>query len=142
MPFGLTWRRILVADAAAASVAAGIAAAVIERGDRADAFAGTLFGTLLELAAGWALAAAGLVLVGRRRHSRTGVLMALGGIAWFLPEWSSPSAGGAVVFTIGLAALAACSPMPPLHIHVAVSAPWRGLHSRDSTSRASDSSAC
>jgi signal transduction histidine kinase len=55
------------------------------------------------LTAGWGLVAVGLETVRRGRRPRLGYLLAAGGVAWFLPEWSDPAIGVPIAFTIGLA---------------------------------------
>jgi signal transduction histidine kinase len=52
---------------------------------------------------GCGLVAVGLDTVRRQRRPRFGYLLAAAGVAWFLPEWSDPAIGSAVLFTIGLA---------------------------------------
>jgi len=56
----------------------------------------------LGLAAGWGLVMVGLETVRRRRRQRFGYLLVAAGLAWFLPEWSDPSVGQPVAFTVGL----------------------------------------
>jgi signal transduction histidine kinase len=56
-----------------------------------------------ELAAGWALIAAGLYVSSRgRAHGGTGWLLAAAGVAWFLSGWNNPGVRSPVVFSIGL----------------------------------------
>jgi signal transduction histidine kinase len=57
----------------------------------------------LELAAGWALIAAGLyVSRSGPTRSSTGWLLAAAGVGWFLSGWNNPGVGSPVVFSIGL----------------------------------------
>jgi signal transduction histidine kinase len=56
----------------------------------------------LGLAAGWGLVMVGLETIRRRRRQRFGYLLVAAGLAWFLPEWSDPSVGQPVAFTVGL----------------------------------------
>jgi signal transduction histidine kinase len=55
------------------------------------------------LLGGCGLVAVGLETVRRGRRPWFGYLLEAAGIAWFLPEWSDPAIGSAVLFTIGLA---------------------------------------
>jgi signal transduction histidine kinase len=91
------------------------------RGSPAGSFAGesTLNG-LLEVTAGWSLIFVGLVFSARRRRNAVGALLIAAGFAWFLPEWSNPGTGSALVFTVGLVGFLAC---PPLVGHVALAYP-------------------
>ena len=56
----------------------------------------------------------GLETVRRGRRPWFGYLLAAAGVAWFLPEWSDPAIGSAVLFTIGLAC---ASTYPPIVGH-------------------------
>ena len=68
------------------------------------------------------------MLVQRRRPaSRSGVLLAAAGFAWFVSEWNNPGAESPLVFTVGLLFYAAC---PPLVAHAALSYPSGRLGSR------------
>jgi signal transduction histidine kinase len=58
---------------------------------------------IVELIAGWGLVAVGLETVRRARRPRLGYVLAVAGIAWFLPEWSDPAVGVPTAFTVGLA---------------------------------------
>jgi signal transduction histidine kinase len=58
--------------------------------------------TVVGLTGGWGLVAVGLETVRRGRRARLGYLLAVAGIAWFLPEWSDPAIGVPVEFTLGL----------------------------------------
>jgi signal transduction histidine kinase len=81
------------------------------RHDPAGSFAGaSTLGAIAELAAGWGLIFAGLIFWERHRGNRCGPLFVAAGLAWFLPEWTSPGAGSAVGFTVGLVGVAACAP--------------------------------
>jgi len=60
---------------------------------------------VLGLSAGWGLVAVGLETVRRGRRSQFGYLLAISGIAWFLPEWSDPAIGAPFAFTLGLSFL-------------------------------------
>jgi len=60
--------------------------------------------TVLTLAAGWGLIAAGVEHVRRGRRRRFGTLLVAAGFAWLMTEWANPVVDSAIVFTIGLAA--------------------------------------
>ncbi|MEA2422924.1 MAG: hypothetical protein QOF55_2023, partial [Thermoleophilaceae bacterium] len=81
----------------------------------------------LELTAGAALVGAGVAAWRRRPASRFGPLLALAGIAWFLPEWNNPDIAVSLVFTLGTALVALG---PPLVAHAALAYPDGGLRSR------------
>ena len=77
---------------------------------------------------GWALVACGLGSWLRRPDSRFGVLLAVAGVAWFLPEWDDrPGVGSSLAFTVGLCLSAAC---PPLVGHAVLAYPAGRLGSR------------
>ena len=61
------------------------------------------FGEVIGLGAGWGLVAVGLETRRRGRRRWFGMLLAIAGIAWLLPEWSDPGIGSSVGFTIGVA---------------------------------------
>jgi signal transduction histidine kinase len=91
-------------------------------------FAGTsLPGAVAELAAGWALIAAGVAETWRRPASPAGLLLAGAGIGWFFAVWNNPGLGSPAAFTFGLivSALAA-----PLVAHAALAYPTGRLASR------------
>ncbi len=77
-------RRLRVA-LAAAGLALGIAAAFLSHDP------GELATVIFDLAVGWALLGCGLVAWGRRRHSRTGPLLAATGLVWLLGSLFSPA---------------------------------------------------
>ena len=78
-PIGLTWRVLL----ALAGVGMGTASASV-------GFAPWQTEVRLgDLLTGWAMIAAGLVGTVQRASLRTGVLVVLGGFAWFLGDWST-----------------------------------------------------
>jgi signal transduction histidine kinase len=81
----------------------------------------------LELTAGVSLVGAGMAAWLRRPASRFGPLLALAGIAWFLPEWDNPDIGASFAFSAGTALLAACA---PLVAHAALAYPGGILRSR------------
>jgi len=58
---------------------------------------------VLGLAAGWSLVGVGLETRRRGRRRWFGTLLAVAGIAWFLPEWADPAIGSSLGFTFGLA---------------------------------------
>ena len=96
----------------------GVAAVVLARGHPDLSLAGdTPWASAAQLAAGWALVAAGLAYAARRPASRCGPLLAAAGTAWFLSEAQNPESGSSLVFTAGLVLSAAC---PALVAHAAL----------------------
>lgn len=73
--------------------------------------------SLLSLAAGGSLLAAGVIGRWKRPPLPGAALLILGGTAWFIGEWSTPGAPSAIVFAIGLLAGAA---WPAVVAHAAV----------------------
>jgi signal transduction histidine kinase len=103
-----------------ASLALGAASIAFARSDPGYAFAQTGLEIAAELLAGYALIASGLLLARRAPTRRFGALLACGGCAWFLLEWSNPGVGSALVFTVGLVLYAAA---PPLLAHALLAYP-------------------
>ena len=73
-----------------------------------------------ELAAGWGLLAAALVVLAHQRRNRFAALAVAAAFGWFLAEWNNPELGSALVFTIGLLLFAVA---PPLVAHATLSYP-------------------
>jgi hypothetical protein len=73
-----------------------------------------------ELAAGWALIAAGLRLSLRRPPNRSGYLLAAARVSWFFVEWNNPGIGSPVAFTFGLVVWALA---PPVVAHAVLAYP-------------------
>ena len=63
------------------------------------------------LTAGWLVIVVGVLVQRRRPASRSGVLLAAAGFAWFISEWNNPGADSSLVFTVGLLFYAACPPL-------------------------------
>ena len=92
--------------------AVGVVSLAIARGTPGYGFAGSsLWTAAAALAAGWALIAVGLLAWARRPASRFGLLLAAGGIGWFLLEWNNPGTGSQLAFAIGLALYAVGAPL-------------------------------
>ena len=72
---------------------------------------------MLSLTAGGCLLAAGVIGTWRRQRLPGAALLIVGGMAWFISEWSTPGAPGPLVFTIGLLLGAA---WPAVVAHAAV----------------------
>jgi signal transduction histidine kinase len=81
---------------------------------------GSPLGTATLLVPGLAAAAIGLEARRRRPRERYGTLLALAGVASFLPELAGPGAGSAAAFSAGLVLAWAA---PPLIAHVALAYP-------------------
>jgi signal transduction histidine kinase len=80
-----------------------------------------------ELVAGWAMIGAGLYVWWGREEARSGFLLAMAGMAWFVAEWDNPGIGIGVAFTVGLAA----HPLAPaLVAHAVLAYPFGRLSSR------------
>jgi signal transduction histidine kinase len=58
--------------------------------------------TVLTLAAGWGLTAAGIEHVRRGRRRPFGLVLAAAGFAWLFAEWANPAIDSAIGFTAGL----------------------------------------
>jgi signal transduction histidine kinase len=124
----VTARRAAILALAAAGAAFGVAAILAGRADPGWWFAGeSAAAAVLELAAGLALLVVGAIACWRRPDSAFGPLLALAGVAWFVPEWNNPDAGGSFTFTAALALGAAA---PPLVAHAALAYPAGRLRSR------------
>jgi signal transduction histidine kinase len=80
-----------------------------------------------ELVAGWALIGAGLYIWWGRGERRSGFLLAMAGLAWYVAEWDNPGIGIGVVFTVGLVAHALA---PAVVAHGVLAYPFGRLSSR------------
>ncbi|MBA2720341.1 MAG: hypothetical protein H0U52_14050 [Chloroflexi bacterium] len=99
MPARLWWLLLLIAV-----VGIGLASLVVAwRLPGATAMTTSASATVLVLAAGWTLAAAGLDVVRRGRRRLFGTLLGAAGASWLIAEWASPAAGSSLTFTAGLA---------------------------------------
>jgi signal transduction histidine kinase len=98
----------------------------------AQSHPGTTFGGeswqagLVDLVAGWTLIGAGLYVWWGRGEGRSGLLLALAGMAWFVAEWDNPGIGIGVAFTLGLAAHALA---PAFVAHAVLAYPFGRLSS-------------
>jgi signal transduction histidine kinase len=108
--------------------ALGVLTLARARHDPSESFAGgSTLGAITELAAAWSLPAVGLVFWDRHRVNRCGPLLVAAGLAWLLPEWTSPGVGTAFGFTVGLIGAAAAAPLVG---HAALAYPNGRLRSR------------
>jgi signal transduction histidine kinase len=80
-----------------------------------------------ELVAGWAMIAAGCYVWWGRGEKRSGLVLAMAGVAWFVAEWDNPAMGIGVAFTVGLAAHALA---PAVVAHAVLAYPFGRLASR------------
>jgi signal transduction histidine kinase len=104
------------------ALAVGVGALAIAQGPgRSTTYAGRSgLATALTVAAGLALAVAGLVTSFSRRTAHIGDLAVLAGVVWFAPVWVGWDKGPALVRTLGM--LAAGSAFPLL-LHLVVAYP-------------------
>ncbi len=107
-----------------AGAALGAASVLFARSSPDLAFADSGASIGVELLAGYALIACGLMSRRRAPGSRFGLLLAAGGCSWFLLEWNNPGVGSPLVFTIGLVLYAAA---PPLVAHALLLNPAASL---------------
>lgn len=120
--------RYVLVGVVAIAAALGAVSLTVARHDPVGSFAGaSTLGAMAELGAGWSLVAAGILFWLRHPGNRFGILLTAAGFAWFVPEWSNPTVGSALVFTVGLVGFAAC---PPLVAHAALTYPTGRLRSR------------
>ena len=89
----------------AVGVATGLATVAVVRRSYATAE------TVLGLAAGWLLLAAGVAALARPARRPFGVVVSLASVAWFVAQWNSPDAGSAWMFTAGLVLSTVCPVM-------------------------------
>ena len=82
---------------------------------------------VLELVAGWSMIGAGLYVWWGRGEGRSGLLLALGGMTWFVAEWDNPGIGIGTAFTLGLVAHALA---PAFVAHAVLAYPFGRLPSR------------
>jgi hypothetical protein len=82
---------------------------------------------VVELVAGWSMIGAGLYVWVGRGEGRSGLLLALAGMTWFVAEWDNPGIGIGMGFTLGLAAHAVA---PALVAHAVLAYPFGRLPSQ------------
>jgi signal transduction histidine kinase len=110
-----------------AGITFGAVSLAIARSAPSYSFAGeSSTRAVAELAAGWALLAAGLLAWERRPGSRFGLMLVAASFAWFLGEWNNPGIGSAPGFTAGLLLYAVT---PALIAHAALAYPSGRLSS-------------
>jgi signal transduction histidine kinase len=103
-----------------AGLALGVTTAVLTSRDPAYAFAGSGVQIVVELLAGYALIASGLLWIRCRRSGTLGMLYVGAGCGWFLVEWNNPGVGAPLVFTVGLVLYVST---PPLLAHALLATP-------------------
>jgi signal transduction histidine kinase len=118
-------RKAVAVGIAALGGAVGVFSLDVARDDPSYWFAGSspVAGAVF-LAAGWSLLSCGLVFWLRRPGNGFGPLLAIAGLAWFLPEWNNPGIGSSLAFTVGLCLYSAC---PPLIGHATLAYPRGAL---------------
>jgi signal transduction histidine kinase len=82
---------------------------------------------VVELVGGWSMIAAGLYIWWGRGEGRSGFLLAMAGMAWFVVEWDNPGIGIGIAFTLGLVAHALA---PAFVAHAVLAYPFGRLPSR------------
>ena len=97
-----------------AGLALGVTTALMTSSSPAYAFADSGVRIAVELLAGYALIASGLIWIWRSQSGALGMLCVAGGCGWFLLEWNNPGVGAPLVFTVGLVLYAST---PPLLAH-------------------------
>ncbi len=97
-----------------AGLALGVTTALLTSSDPAYAYAASGGRIAVELLAGYALIASGLIWIRWRQSGAVGVLLVAAGCGWFLLEWNNPGVGAPLVFTVGLVFYAST---PPLLAH-------------------------
>jgi signal transduction histidine kinase len=128
-----SWRTVASARAGAFALGAlgavfGLLTLTVARSAPGGSFGGTSWlGAVAELAAGWALIAAGVAETWRRPASRAGLLLAGAGTGWFFVEWNNQGLSWSAAFTFGLIASALAA---PLVAHAALAYPAGRLASR------------
>jgi signal transduction histidine kinase len=82
---------------------------------------------VVELVAGWSIIGAGLYVWWGRGEGRSGFLLAIAGMAWFVVDWDNPGIGIGIAFTLGLVAHALA---PAFVAHAVLAYPFGRLPSR------------
>jgi signal transduction histidine kinase len=80
-----------------------------------------------ELVAGWAMISAGCYVWWGRGERRSGLLLVIAGMTWFVGEWNNPGIRNGMAFTVGLAAHTLA---PAVVVHAALAYPFGRLSSR------------
>jgi signal transduction histidine kinase len=84
----------------------GLTSLLLGQAHPGNTFGGTSWRAgLAELVAGWAVIGAGLYVWRRPQTRRTGLLLTVAGLAWFLDEWNNPRIGPAFTFGVVASAL-------------------------------------
>jgi signal transduction histidine kinase len=95
-----------------AGAAFGALSAVFVHRNPGYAIAGDSTGRIaVELLAGYALIACGLLCMRRPALRRFATLLTAAGFGWFLLEWNNPGIGSAFVFTVGLTLSVVAAPL-------------------------------
>jgi signal transduction histidine kinase len=105
-------------------LALGVTTAVLASRNPAYAFARSGVQIAVELLAGYALIASGLIWIRCRQPGTLGMLFVAAGCGWFLLEWNNPGVGAPLVFTVGLVFYASA---PPLVAHALLTFPGAAL---------------
>ena len=105
-----TSRRVMLGQGALllAGLLAGVESALIARRTPGYSVASSTVAMALMLLAGWALLAAGVVLLRKVEKRSVGALLGAASLAWFIAQWDSAWAGSALVFGAGLVLGSVC----------------------------------
>lgn len=91
-----------------AGLLAGAESALIARRTPGYSVVSSTVATALMLLAGWALLAAGVVLLRKVEKRLVGALLGAASLAWFIAQWDSAWAGSVLVFGAGLVLGSVC----------------------------------
>lgn len=123
-------RRVAWLAAWPAGVALGAASVLFAGSDPGYAFVDTGPTVALELLAGYALIACGLIAWRRGSSSRFGVVLAAAGCGWFLLQWNNPGVGSPLGFSTGLVLFMSA---PPVVAHALLTHPAASLRPLERT---------
>jgi signal transduction histidine kinase len=106
----------------------GLLSLLIARSHPGATFGGESWeAAVVELVAGWSMIGAGLYVWVGRGEGRSGLLLALAGMTWFVAEWDNPGIGIGTAFTLGLVGHALA---PAFVAHAVLAYPFGRLPSR------------
>ena len=103
--------RVLLTQGAlvlAGLLAGAEAAAVASRTRGYSMASSSVWASVLMVVAGWALVAAGVVLLRKAQNRAAGALLSLAGLTWFVAQWDGAGARAAWIFGVGLVLATVC----------------------------------